>query len=371
MMLRTYLVYGLTFMTMFVLAKISQKRYFLKSKRNNTFLTFEIVFSILIFTLVFGLRYDVGVDYLNYLEAYKFCDVERYEPFSKFIIEGLSKNGFHYSFFFSLFSFLQITFFLYAFKDEKFLYPSLVFVLFCGQYFLLWMNVIRQDLAACIFIFSIAYIVENNFVKYLFWCIIAACFHKSAIALLLLYPVLCYGKDYFQGRVQSYIYLLCALLILFFQISVAGYFLDELYYLINYLGLESYYYIDLNDNFQARDFGFTLVSSVIIDIIIILYSVDLKKYYNSKKFIIIYNLFLFGEVLNVALMTSYILARPFRYFRYFKLIIAAYLLYYLLKNRYKNINMILFIVLVIIYLLMFIAIPFYSPESKYLYNFIM
>lgn len=368
-MFQTYFVYGTTFLLMMLCAWFSQRRVSLKKHLSKESLGIEMILCIGIFTIVFGLRYDVGVDYLNYLNIYQFLDIDRFEPLFKWLVYVLSSNNIHYCFFFSILAFLQIYFFISAFKSEKYLYPALVYVLFCGQYFLLWMNVIRQDLAACIFIFSLTYIIQRKFYLYFIWCLVATCFHKSAILLLFLYPFLCTGRDYFKNRLISYILYFIALLFVFLQINLLSIFESELVNFVAFANLYEYAFMDFEDNFQARDFGFSLLSSVFVDILIIFYSKRLKDYYNTKKFILCYNLYMFGTIVNMLVLNSFLLARPFRYFRYFKLIAAAYLLYYLFKNGNVS-NTIIYLILIFLFLLMFLAIPFYSPDSKLLYNFV-
>ena len=368
-MLQTYIVYGGCLLLMLLFAEISLRRS--HNNRNITtqqHLDVEMICGILIFTIVFGLRYDVGVDYLNYLNIYHYLDVDRFEPLFKHLTIFLSENGFHYSIFFSIFAFLQIFFFIYAFKNEKYLYPSLIYVLFCGQYFLLWMNVIRQDLTTCILIFSINFLTRKKFIAYLFCCILACCFHKSAILFILLYPFLKDGKDYFRRRSLSFLYMGLALLVFLSQVNLLSIFSSALSNIIVFFNLYEYAFMDFEANFSARDFGFSFLSSLMIDFLIISYSVPMKKFYGSKKFIICYNLYMFGAIANLAVLNSFLLARPFRHFSFFKLIVAAYLLYYLYKHGNRKVNQFFYLCIVCLYLLLFLAIPFYSADSKMIYH---
>lgn len=367
-MFQTYIVYGGCCLLLMLLSRVSSK-VFLINRYTSTH-TFDICMlcGILIFTLVFGLRYDVGVDYLNYLDIYQYLDVDRFELLFKYLVIFLAENNFHFSVLFSILAFLQIFFFIYAFKCEKFLYPSLVYVLFCGQYFLLWMNVIRQDLATCILIFSINFIVSKKFVAYLCCCILAFGFHKSAILFLLFYPFFKNGADYFRKRYLSFLYMGVAFLVFFSQINLLSIFDSEIVNLVALLDLDEYKFMDFEANFSARDLGFSFLSSLLIDILLVSYSTPMKQYYNSKKFIICYNLYMFGAIANLAVLNSFLLARPFRHFSFFKLIVAAYLLYYLYMHGDKKMNVFFFILLICLYFLLFLAIPFYSPDSKMIYN---
>ena len=99
---------------------------------NRSFFRFEVLFPLVLFAIVFGMRYDVGVDHLGYLYGYlEKIDVGKGEPLFQF----LSKTGWylnlHYTVYFGIIAFIQVFFFFYAFKNERYLFPLLVF--FCLQ----------------------------------------------------------------------------------------------------------------------------------------------------------------------------------------------------------------------------------------------
>ncbi len=167
---------------------------------HRSFWHFETILPLLFFAVIFGMRYNVGVDYLGYLEGYLWRE---YVGKNDFLFNLLSEIGWklnlHYAVYFAIIAFIQVFFFFYAFKDERYLFPFLVFFLFTNGEWLNWMNVIRQALAMCIWIFSIRYIEDKKIGKYLFWCIVAFLFHRSAIVLIIFYPILKNGKDYFKS----------------------------------------------------------------------------------------------------------------------------------------------------------------------------
>ena len=96
-MFQTYIVYGGCCLLLMLLSRVSSK-VFLINRYTSTH-TFDICMlcGILIFTLVFGLRYDVGVDYLNYLDIYQYLDVDRFELLFKYLVIFLAENNFHFS----------------------------------------------------------------------------------------------------------------------------------------------------------------------------------------------------------------------------------------------------------------------------------
>ena len=122
---------------------------------------------LLSFAVVFGMRYDVGEDHLGYLDGYinPFLHKE-YEPLFALIRDTLSNAGVHPIVFFAVCAFIQVFCLFYFMKDCKFLYPALIVSLFMGQFFIHWMNGIRQDIAGCIFLCAITCVIDKRIVGF-------------------------------------------------------------------------------------------------------------------------------------------------------------------------------------------------------------
>lgn len=374
-MLQSFLVYFITMFLMMLYGIMASKRAALLPNQAVPFFTSEVWLMLLTFALVFGMRYDVGIDYMNYLNSYRTgYDVERTEwLFRKFIVL-LSHNRVHYAFYFGAIAFSQILFFLLAFKNERFLFPYLIFVLFAGQYCFLWMNVMRQDIAACIFIYAVRYIDEKKFWRYLLWCVIAFLIHKTAIILVLLYPLLKSGRDYFKrGDIQLLI--LFIFIILHFSSFNLNLVLSPLIrFVAELLNYDKIYIerlfaeLQLSEVSIKRNTGIGFILLALVDVIVVLYSTKLKSFFNTKRFTIMYNLYFAGTIIQIFLAEFMILSRPFRYFRYFKLIVVAYLLYYLYNNTKTN-NTVVLLILIVLYLMIFASAIFLDSGNKVLFTF--
>lgn len=308
----------------------------------KSFWRFETLFPLLLFAVIFGMRYNVGVDYLGYLEGYLWK-----EPVSKgeLLFDLLSEIGWklnlHFTVYFGILALIQVFFFFYAFKDERYLYPFLVFILFTNGNWQFWMNVIRQSIAMCIWIFSIKYIEENKFWKYSLWCLIAMLFHRSAAVLIIFYPILRNGKDYFKSIPLQ--------LILFAGAFVFKEIFSELIMRIepiitfysNIIGGEFYSSYDIEGLIKSfiepQGTGLAYLFKIILNVGIILYSKKLKLFYNNKRFNIIYFFFFIGLVTLYMFPAGYIaITRPFNYFYIFHTIMYAYFLYFLYKTKLKD-----------------------------------
>lgn len=342
---------------------------YIRNSRHNkrySFLNFEIWLPIVIFAIIFGLRYDVGQDHLFYLRDYESGQgLDRYEFFFKSIASNFRHIGLHFFWYFSLWALIQVSFVYYALNKEKYLLPFVVLPLILGQYYFQWMNTIRQDTAACIFFFMVNYIIDRKCLKYYLWCFILLGFHKSSIILFLLYPILVSGKDYTLNRFIQLSLFIVSFVIVLAKIDLIKTFLPFLSDYIAILGYDNYSENVLNSlggKTRAGD-GWSVRLLFLINMAVIIYSDKLKKFYNNRKFIIVYNLGFWGAFFQQLCTNNLAFARPFRFFKLFTMLSIAYLLFYLYKNGGSVQNVIVFFVIIIFMILMFVATiinePFY------------
>jgi len=197
-MLQSFLVYGLLALVLFQLGReISIKEAYANRHFNSEykFLSWEMIILLLSFGFIVGVRWDVGVDHLSYLDGYK--TIQKYGEFwgredsleIGFIIISKLFAFFnaHFSIYFAFWGIMQILFLYLSLKNNKYLYPYIGLILILGPLFFSWNGGIRQNLATCIFIYGSQYIVDRKFLKYLFWVFIATLFHKSAWLVLVFY----------------------------------------------------------------------------------------------------------------------------------------------------------------------------------------
>lgn len=128
-------------------------------------------------------------DYKEYINLISNNGSERLEP-SFYIIRGFwGLIGMNPIGTLLTYAFLGTALVLYAIKrDSNYYWFSLM--LFVSIYFILGeMIQIRQAVATGCFLVGVKYIIEKDFQKYIFTCIIAIMFHYSAIVLLFLYTL--------------------------------------------------------------------------------------------------------------------------------------------------------------------------------------
>ena len=81
-MLQSFFVYITTGVLLFILGDISYKR----DKKKNTFWTLEVFLLLVVFATLAGLRWNVGVDHLAYLNNYITCANTGFDRFEDEIV---------------------------------------------------------------------------------------------------------------------------------------------------------------------------------------------------------------------------------------------------------------------------------------------
>lgn len=367
-MLQTFFIYTITFLLILSFSwriKTICTKCYLQLHSVNVY----VGLMLLVFTFVFGLRYNVGIDYENYLYALKHHEYEELEFIFRWVSKFFTIFELPTWLYFSLWAFIQFFFFLFAFKDEKKIYPYLVIVLFLGQYFMLWMNVIRQDTATCIVMCMISYLIIKDYKKYILLACVALGFHTSSLMMTLCLLAFIWKKDYLKIPI---IVQLALLLVSFYVFASNINVLGDIDLLLNvYLSdttYDKYSYGAILNTTEENVIGGTLYVNTLIDVLCIAYSEKMKKFYNNDKFTICYNLYFIGAILGLLFGFSFILLRPVRYFRFFKLVIVAYLLNYLHCQKSTRTTLIFWLCIAALFAL-YVAMFSYSSDSCYEYHF--
>lgn len=316
-----------------------------RSQKSSSIPKFWGWISIILFTLVFGLRYGVGIDYNNYLniydytEEYSLSDLLEYERFES----GFSLILYlcHYFdapvyVFFSIFAFIQIYLIYKTFKDEGdvliFIYLTLIL---SGTAMLSYMNIMRQIIAACIFLFSLRYVRDNKLVKYWVCCLLAFTFHKSAIILFPLIFIWIRKKSILNNPLieLGLLFLsMCTVYMTAWQ-SILHQF-DTLSVLLGYED-----YIDRADDFISgggRGIGVFDLIEFALYVIIIWNSRQMKEYFKSDLFNILYDIFIVAICVGYIFKGSMLMNRMIVYFTNTQFIIVAYALSYLYQTHKQN-----------------------------------
>ncbi len=341
-------------------------------KINRRSINISLILIALVFSLVFGMRWDFGTDNLTYLEIYTQNNTDLYniEWIFKLLNDTLYNLNVHYWIYFAVFAFIQVFLLFYTLRKEAFLWVFLIISLFGGLFFFDWMNGMRQEMASCIMLFGTNFIIKRNPLKYLFCVIIAAGFHISAILFLIIYPLLKNGKNLVPNRgIQLLILMFCAIIPL-----TVGDIMSRLFPILEVLKQfegEDGYASKYNENVLQKfsditNIGIMFYVYLLINSLIILYSRKIKSYFSGRRISIYYNMYYWGTVFETLFAANMILLRPFRYFRIYKLIMIAYFLYYLYKHP-SRLSTALFVSIIII-LLVCVGIKAYTTPFNFFFD---
>lgn len=295
---------------------------------------------IILFSLVAGLRYDVGVDHLAYLSDYlqvlrgKDAWRERGIEYGYMLFTQLyGALGIHPTIYFGSIAAIQLTFFFWPYRKEYAIVPFMMFLLMLGGFFFTWMNGIRQMVAACIFVFSIPFIQNRKFVPFLACMFLAFLWHQSAIILLPFY-LFAYSKLAWSNRMILFpIFLSC------FVLGNTPFWINNLSNLELILGVIGYdYYADkfnqIMEDSRTLGFGPRMMFTLLQYIMVIYFYPKCRSYYKSSLMDINFKLFFIGVCgYYLFVNTNHIFLRPIEYFTIFALPMSAYVITYFYRNR--------------------------------------
>ena len=323
--LQSLLVYTLLAIIMYIFAKKS----FLTKKAGYQMIP------IIAFILVFGLRYSVGIDWENYREIYEqelsgmsFREMldTRYEIGFLSIVYLCQVFHMPTYMLFVCFAAIQIIFLYHALKEDAGILPYVYLAfIFSGIAIFGFCNVIRQDIAFCIFLYALKFVRDRKFVHYVLFCALAFCFHKSAIILLPIYFIWSRRSAIFNRPIiQIPIFIACILISFANPVQHVFKYLESMIVLV---GFERY--TDIVEDLTTNSFiGPTRITLILAYLIIFYNSQNIKKFFNSELFNRFYDLFFIGSCCYFIFLGNMMFGRITLYFTNFSFIIFGYALYY-------------------------------------------
>lgn len=295
---------------------------------------------VLLFTIIFGIRYGVGVDYFTYMDIYENWNIGDLrwatdEYGFAFICDLCTRLGLSLPIFFSIFSFLQILFIYLAFRERKLVLAySVLALFFTGIGISGFNNIIRQAVSFCIFVYALTFIEKKQVIYYFLCVLLATLFHLSAVILFPIYFLFNRGQNYFQDTKLQFIILVCCYVVSW--LGIGNLISSYVEYFASFLGYDGYFMTHFVDA-KGRS-AFDILSLVIWLLIVYNFS-KVSIYFNDRLFDIVYTLFFISTCLGYLLIDIHIVWRILCYFTYLKFIVFGYYLLYFvhtMKYSYKN-----------------------------------
>lgn len=351
-MLTAYIIYTLVPLILIIFA-------ILYNKTNKDCKPIYIGLMIGLFSLLFGLRYNVGVDFPNYWQMLQgnYYEKENIEFAFDFLNKSIRAFNLPPSVGFITYALIQFAFFIFSIKRIPELIPWAIFFYFSTTYIFLSLNVIRQTMALSIIMYSTWFICNKKILKYLVCILIASGIHTSALIFIPIYFFI--NHEYFKSQKFQFILLSGSFILgsfiqqfIWLLVPIFGrYFLG-----LDYSDVDILQFMDVNWNQDGLGLGYFLW--YLIDALIIYYYPKLKGMIKQPIFIIWYNLFFIGALLTFILGATY-LNRINIYFEYFKIIIYAIFSLFLFKStskyHFKSISLLSFLSLLLVFYYVAIA----------------
>lgn len=338
MLISSIIIYLLFAASLYFLAENARKSELLGQKTNADL---SLWVAVILFSLLSGFRYRVGVDCEEYATSYQLLldgrdisnsdSLEKAEAgfmlISKFMA-ALRMPRFVYM---GFWAFLEIFFLTLAFKKRKALLPFLYLILIMGPYYMSFTNGVRQTIVSCVFVYAIQELIDNrSWKKYLVLILLSMLIHKSAILIVPFVFLVYYNK--------SPNVLLC--LGLFVVCNVIGHLPIVREYamlgqaVLQISGYSAYadsmeHYVDLESGITS--FGPRSLVLLLINLFVILYAGAVSRRFKEDRLFNVSFLLFMIYACGMGLMASMdgLFSRPLLYFLPFVMICQAYTMVYL------------------------------------------
>ncbi len=319
---------------------------FLLSKNNAsgnyqikyTIATFPVI---LIYTLVEGLRYGRGTDYLSYAEIFSGVRNQFVEPLFDYFSVFLQSIGAHFSMGFLLSSLLLI--FSGCFLIRRFRFAAL-FAL--PLFYLVTIeqssNLVRMYFAFSFIFFALAYLIDRK--KYLMYFFLTLAFfsHFSTIfPILLILLFIRFKNPFYNSYIILALYFLTNIFIvsneyIYSQLPMLSYF--DLY--ANYIdGADKWLLGNGIEDDRENNFGiFYYIRFYLNPAILLLLGYGILDKYEKYRLNVFYNLFLVGVLFRPIAysISSELFYRIDLFFLTFSFVIAAFLFYDFKKHFFAK-----------------------------------
>lgn len=306
-----------------------------------SFFSWEILLAMLIYIALSSVRWLTSWDYNMYYSYYVSMQSlgefsrENFEPGFDLITRAMAHAGMHYAFYFCFWATLHIVLLFYALRHRKALLPWISLCIFLGPYYVQWMSTLRQAVVESLLVLMVELIVNRKFWWYLLLALLAMCIHKMSLLLIPLYLVPLIPVRNTKRWLPFTLLAICVLMGCFPQwirwcFDMAG----QLFTLVGY---GHYYRLASTDaTFAFRTvIGPTRLFPLIVGCIILWYYPSIKSMFASDKYLpAIYRFMLFSMCyLNLMGSTTQYISRPGDLMRGCTLIMIAYTLCYLWRER--------------------------------------
>lgn len=325
-------------------------------------------FNFILLFIFASCRYGIGADYVQYEDFFQKAKEISLVDFNYFfnnfhsieygylLLESLIKQ-FTTEYQIMLLA-MNIIMFSFLYKGIE-RYPNKniqLFIFYCFIYLFYITSIYRQGLAMCILYYSLKYIEEKKFLKYLFFCVIAGLFHKISFLMIIVYF---FSNIKFSKKLYIILSCISILSAYFFLTGNLVKFLNSNFNSLQFVRRVYYYYfVKSNGNFNGVSFlGYC--QRLMLMTVVIFFKKKMPDYMSNLLIICPLIFFTFS---NVGVLAG----------RISGVFLIYYMCYfaYLLKNEKKSIKILLSGYVLLYGILMFNRELFEVHPIKKNYNYI-
>ena len=375
-MLLSVAVYLLLALILFMfgwhLTKREQRR-LLTDGKELPFYSWEIIASIIFLSLVVGLRYNTGSDYMLYLS--EFFSVKHHGHFSRVggmecgfeaITRAFVAARLHFTLFFIFWAAVHATLMYYGLRHHKHLIPWFVALLILGMYSYNWLSFMRQWVVTFTLLALLPLVSTRNarnFLIYAVFVVLASTIHLSALALLPLYFI---PFKYISQMRQKVLIIIFAACVLIGQFPMWVSVFKPLFLLLPKMGYERYsdmLTVMLNGGYRWIAWGPLHFIVVFCQVVFIWYYPVIQKKYSHDSLLPVVFSFAFLGACYEAIMTNtvHFLLRPADLTYACILMAIAYVCHYMYEQK-KTVQLVVFLIVALSYTLINVAKIFLMPE---------
>lgn len=323
---------------------------------------FLVMFTlIIVFTLFFGLRYNVGIDYMAYYNNAEFSLWNKPQKGTGQYFEPAFRALYALSDFFCLPSntiFVLSGFLIYVFlfagiRSYSVSFPLSLFIFISSGLFYFSFNEMRQFVAVCIVFYGYSFCIRRNFFKWILTVLFAMSFHKSAF---IIFPV------YFLSIIKmNRTFLNCVIVItpLLKKIGMLNILCEILSYLPGH-------YSDYAETllWMKKNVGAGIIGYMYFLIIAFLNNIRFRKeIFSDNEKNCFMNIFILGAVFTVLFSEIYMVTR---FMEFFLISIVVVFPVFIKLAKKRMLYYIFAILTMIIFGMNFLKYSFFSPESSLL-----
>lgn len=307
----------------------------------------RILYIILIYSFICGIRYDVGVDYMSYYESYdsyvRFgasqAEISQ-EPGWLWYTNLLASQGLHYSIYFATIAFAQIFLIVFAFKKSPELLPYVIFVFFVSEWFILSQNVLRQIIVTLLSLYIVIRYPKISLLKSIIISLLAACIHSTGILICIFIPIVKYdwSKVNFKPFMLITIYIFIAAIGL--KVKILDTIVSNPIFNLILAGSDYQYYLTANKIDQGADtiIGLGYLLNIIVRCIIISQYKNISKNYPKYRFKSWFYCYYISLCITALFPTSILFTRLFWFLSILNIPVFAVFFKYCFNTISINVN---------------------------------